>query len=114
MPWDEAKGFAQKLAHAMTVQDPDGIIDVMTKARRTGRIFVDYLRNGRGATSVASYSLRKHPEATVAMPIEWAELPRVKGPKAYDLRNAPAHIARRKRDPWEGIADCKQRLPRVK
>ena len=113
-PWDEAKGFAQKLAHAMSVQDPDGIIDVMTKARRTGKIFVDYLRNGRGATSVASYSLRKHPEATVAMPIEWAELPRVKGPKAYDLRNAPAHLARRKRDPWEGIADVKQRLPRVK
>ena len=113
-PWDEAKSFAQQLAHAMAEHDPDGIVDVMTKAKRTGKIFVDYLRNGRGATSVASYSLRKHPEATVAMPIEWSELPKVEGPRAYDIENALAKISHRKRDPWTGIAGVKQQLPRVR
>jgi bifunctional non-homologous end joining protein LigD len=112
--WDDAKGFAHALAQGLAQQRPDEIIDVMTKARRGGRIFVDYLRNGRGATSVASYSLRRQPEATVAMPLDWAELGKVSGPKAFDLRATLARLAKRKRDPWDGIDAVKQELPRLR
>ncbi len=112
--WDVAKGFTHELALALTRTAPDDFIDVMTKAKRRGKIFVDYLRNGRGATAVASYSLRNKAAATVAMPVSWDELRKLPGADAFDLRTALKHLARRKRDPWEGIDDLRQALPRIR
>jgi bifunctional non-homologous end joining protein LigD len=113
-PWDEAKEFAHRFAEAMAHAQPDRYIAVMSKSRRNGKIFVDYLRNGRGATSVASYSLRRNPNATVAMPIAWRELGKLAGARAFDLKRAMDVVRTRKHDPWEGIADLQQRLPKVK
>jgi bifunctional non-homologous end joining protein LigD len=79
--------------------------------KRERRIFIDWLRNARGATSVGSYSLRAREGAPVAMPIEWSELARLRGAAAYDIRSALAKIARRKRDPWEGFDRVRQALP---
>ncbi len=113
-PWDEAKEFARQFAVVLESAQPDRFVSVMTKAKRHGKIFIDYLRNGRGATSVASYSLRRKPKATVALPISWRELRKLSGPQTFDLKSAITYLRKRKRDPWQGIDDVKQRLPKLK
>jgi bifunctional non-homologous end joining protein LigD len=112
--WDVAKPFAQSFAETMARMEPDKFVATATKSRREGRIFVDYLRNGRGATSVASYSLRARPGAPVAMPLAWEELSRVPSAAAFTLRNVPARLARRKRDPWAGFDEARQNLDRLR
>jgi bifunctional non-homologous end joining protein LigD len=100
------------VASALAQEEPDAFVDTAAKARRRGRIFIDHLRNTRGATSVASYSLRARPGAPVALPVAWEELGRLENAQPYDLRSALARLARRKRDPWEAIAALRQTLPR--
>jgi len=113
-PWDEAKGFARELASGLARSRPEEFIDVATKQKRGGKIFVDYLRNGRGATSVVSYSLRRTPEATVALPVSWSELARMKGPRQHTLRSVLKRLRAQRRDPWAGIDSIAQALPRLK
>lgn len=109
-PWDIAKPFAQAFAATMARLDPDRYVATATKSRRKGRIFIDYLRNGRGATSVASYSLRARPGAPVATPLSWQELTRVRGPAAFTLHNIPNRLKRQKTEPWQGFSKTKQGL----
>ncbi|HBS50074.1 MAG TPA: DNA ligase D, partial [Rhodobacteraceae bacterium] len=73
--WDTVKGFAKTLAHVMADRDPDRYTATMSKAKRKGRVFIDWLRNERGATAIAPYALRARPGAPVAMPVTWDELP---------------------------------------
>ena len=113
VPWDLAKPFAHAFAESMARMHPDRFVATATKSRRTGRIFIDYLRNGRGATSVASYSLRARPGAPVAMPIAWDALSRITGGDAFTLATVPALLAKRKVDPWDGIEKIRQGLPRL-
>ncbi|HEY0181150.1 MAG TPA: non-homologous end-joining DNA ligase, partial [Dokdonella sp.] len=110
-PWEAVKRFAQAVAQAMATLHPDEFVAVAGEKNRTDRIFVDWLRNGRGATSVASYSLRARAGAGVALPIEWSELARVRSGDAFTLRTAPAKIRRRRADPWAGIDEVEQPLP---
>ncbi len=72
--WDEIRPFARALAQRLAQVAPERFTATATKTRRTGKIFVDYLRNGEGATFVAAYSLRAREGAPVAMPIDWDEL----------------------------------------
>src|SRR5690606_18881409 len=72
--WEGLRAFAEALAREMAANDPAHYVAVMTKARRTGRIFVDYLRNQRGATCVAAYSTRARAGAPVSTPLRWDEL----------------------------------------
>ncbi len=109
--WAQVKPFCKAIAARLTAEHPGEFIDVMTKSRRKGLIFVDYLRNGRGATSITSYSLRRTPTATVAMPIPWQELGRTENAQMYTMPVALKHLVARKQDPWEGIDELKQRLP---
>ena len=76
-----------------------------------GRIYIDYLRNARGATSVASYSLRARPGLPVAMPLHWEALSRLRGADAFPLSKALTHLARRRSDPWQSIDAIRQTLP---
>src|SRR5690606_20191472 len=69
--WDLTRRFAHGFADALAKSEPDRFLATATKSRRNRRIFVDYLRNGRGATAVASYSLRAREGAPVAMPLSW-------------------------------------------
>jgi bifunctional non-homologous end joining protein LigD len=109
--WDAVKSFAHALASAMAEDEPQRYLDTATKARRGGRIFIDYLRNARGATSVASYSLRARPGAAIAVPLGWDELSRLRAAAQYHIGNIRQRIARRP-DPWQGIAGVRQALPR--
>ena len=109
--WDHAKAFCEAFAQAMAHHAPDRYVATMSKAKRTGVIFIDWLRNARGATSVCSWSLRARDSAGVAVPLRWEELGRVVAADAFPLDKALARAKRLKGDPWEGIATLKQQLP---
>jgi bifunctional non-homologous end joining protein LigD len=110
--WDLTKRFAHGFADALARSEPDRFLSTATKSKRSKRIFVDYLRNGRGATAVASYSMRGRPGAPVAMPLAWGELPKLTKANAFTIKDVPAKLRRRKKDPWEGIEKIKQNLAR--
>lgn len=110
--WDRAKGFCGAFADAMALHAPDRYVATASKAKREGVIFIDWLRNARGATSVASWSLRARESAGVAMPLRWDELGRAKSGSDYDLDRALRRAASLKEDPWKGWDEaCGQRLP---
>ncbi|NLA68546.1 MAG: hypothetical protein GX856_09960 [Gammaproteobacteria bacterium] len=109
--WDTLRSFCEAVAVEMAGQAPTRYVATMAREKRRGRIFIDWLRNARGSTSVASWSLRARPGAPVAVPIRWEELGRVAGPAAFDLERARRRAARLRRDPWEGYADLDQVLP---
>ena len=109
--WKLVKPFAHAFAQGMVEMDPLKYVATSTKKFRKDRIFVDYLRNGRGATSVASFSLRARAGAPVSMPLRWEELGRVKSGDAFTLRNAPARLKRLKAHPWGDFAALQQVLP---
>ena len=106
--WDEAKEFCRGVAEMLVRAFPDRFTAKLTKSRRTGLIFIDWLRNVEGATAVSAYSVRAKANAPVSMPIDWSEF--TKKDLRFDhfnVRNVPALVDKRKRDPWE-------RLPRVR
>ncbi len=108
--WEQVKGFTQAIARSLEAQNPKRYVSTMAKAKRAGKIFVDYLRNAQGATAVLPYSPRARPGATVAMPVAWKDL---KGldPKEFTVKSAPRWIAKRRQDPWADFLRTKQRLP---
>ena len=110
--WPWVMRFALGFADALARSEPDRFLAVSTLKLRPGKIFVDYLRNGRGATAVASYSLRARPGAPVALPLAWTQLAALRSGDAFRLREVPALLKRRRRDPWAGIATIEQDLGR--
>jgi bifunctional non-homologous end joining protein LigD len=80
----------------------------MAKKARKGKIFLDYLRNGRNATFIAPYSPRARQGAPVAVPITWEDLAHGVDPAAFTMQSVPRHLANLKEDPWTGIYDVKQ------
>ena len=109
--WDEVRSFCEAFANAMAAHSPKTYVATMSKAKRKNRIFIDWLRNARGATSVASWSLRARAGAPVAVPLRWEELGRIKRPEAYDLSTAMHRAARLKSDPWPRFDQLDQTLP---
>ena len=99
--WPTAKAFCEAFARAMETQSPGRYVATASKARRKGVIFIDWLRNGRGATSVASWSLRAREQAGVAMPLKWSELGRTKSGHDYPLEKALRRAAAQRTDPWQ-------------
>ncbi len=108
--WDAATKFARAIADAVTAEQPDQFIATMSKAARRGKIFIDYLRNQRGASTVVAYSTRAKSGAPVSFPLSWEELPKLSGPQYYTLENAPRLLAKRKRDPWQRMLRAKQSI----
>jgi bifunctional non-homologous end joining protein LigD len=107
--WDTVKAFTKAIADLMVRTFPDRFTSKLEKRVRTGKIFVDYLRNAEGATAIASYSVRAKRNAPVAMPIAWSELATDVRFDKFNVRNAPARLARRK-DPWTGFFDRAQSI----
>jgi len=110
--WAQAKAFCESLADAMVEQAPDRYVATASKAKRGGLIFIDWLRNSRGATSVTSWSLRARPQAGVAMPLAWSELGRTRSGHDYPLPRALRRARTLRREPWEGWTKAtRQKLP---
>lgn len=112
--WDEVKAFARCLAEHLAATIPTLFTATMSKAKRTGRVYVDYLRNGEGATAVAAYSLRARPGLPVSMPIAWEALDDdVRGDR-FNIGNVPRILAGRRVDPWAGYAETRQAIGNAK
>ena len=97
--WDEVKSFARGFARQLAAEEPDRFIAKASKANRTGRIFIDWLRNDRGSTAICPYSTRAREGAPVAMPVSWDELGGLKAANVFTVENAPQHIHDTP-DPW--------------
>ena len=113
LEWKAAKEFCHGIAILLEQANPKRYVSNMSLAKRQGRIFVDYLRNGRGATSVAAYSARARATATVSMPIDWDELPGLESAAQFTIENAIERLHTQKRDPWEDFANSPQDLAKV-
>jgi len=98
--WDEVKGFAHDFARALEQAAPDRYTATLSKKARTGKIFVDYLRNGSGSTTVAPYSSRAKRGATVSMPVTWAEIEAGLAPNAFPIGDKTTLKQLADADPW--------------
>ncbi|MGB0134530.1 DNA ligase D [Dokdonella sp.] len=108
--WEEVRNFAKSVSEALAGLEPGEFVAVSGNKNRKNRIFVDWMRNRRGATSVASYSLRARDSAGVAMPLAWSDLKHIESADAINLGNAVEWIHKRGSDPWAGISSVRQRL----
>ena len=108
--WPEVKAFAKSMAESMAADSPDLFVSTATKARRAGKIFVDYLRNQRGATAIAPFSPRARPGAPVSMPLDWNELSEAIGPSYFKISNASARLNALATNPWAEFREAAKPL----
>ncbi len=108
--WDTVKAFSKAVAESMVRDTPGEYITTMSKEKRKGKIFIDYLRNGRGATSIAAYSTRSRQGAPVSAPVAWDELTAKLKPDVYNIHNIRRRLAGLKEDPWAGYFSVRQEI----
>jgi bifunctional non-homologous end joining protein LigD len=113
-PWDIAKKFAQTVAASMAKDEPARYTANPIKARRRGRVFIDYLRNSREATAIVPYSTRARAGAPVAVPLAWSELSSLRSANQYTVKNIAQRLSKLTSDPWAGLARSRQALPKFK
>ena len=108
MDWPTAKKFAQDVCLAIAADAPDRYVVNMAKAKRKGRIFLDYLRNDRMSTAVAPLSPRGRPLAPVSFPLNWSQVKKGLDPKVWTIRTAPALLKKTKA--WADYCDAERPL----
>jgi bifunctional non-homologous end joining protein LigD len=108
--WDDFKAFSKAVVEAMERDEPDAYTTNPIKLRRKGKIFLDYLRNGRGATFIAPYSPRARPGAPVALPISWDELAHGVDPATFTSETVPRRLVSLREDPWKSMVGLKQSI----
>ena len=113
LSWDQAKGFTRSVAEFLVRTFGDRFTATVSKERRKGKIFIDYLRNAEGATAIAPYCVRARAGAPISMPIEWDDLEEDVRFDHFNLRNAEAIIGARKRDPWREFGTLKQTITKA-
>jgi len=111
--WPEVKDFCHRFAMALAEAEPERFTAALSKAKRTGRIFVDYLRNQRGATAIMPYSARAREGAPVAAPINWEELDEMKSGARFSVRDAETLLERASSRLLQGWGEANQVLPSV-
>jgi bifunctional non-homologous end joining protein LigD len=113
LDWDQAKAASLAIAELLAHEAPDRYTTTLAKQARTGRIFIDYLRNGRGATAVAAYSVRARAGATVATPLGWDEVERSVRGDQFTVATVPGRLAGLAEDPWRRFHGHAQTLGRA-
>jgi bifunctional non-homologous end joining protein LigD len=108
--WDEVKAFTKALAEDLVCQNPARYTARMPLAGRKGKIFIDYLRNGRGATAIANYSTRARSGAPVAVPLDWDELTPALRPTQFNVLTVYARLQSLQRDPWGDFDDARRTI----
>jgi bifunctional non-homologous end joining protein LigD len=108
--WDEVKDFSRALAEAMVAADPSRFVANMSLKKRPGKTFIDFLRNGRGATFVVPYGTRRRAGAPVSAPLRWDELTSDLRGDRYAVANVRRRLAALEADPWEGYAAVRQQI----
>lgn len=109
--WDDLKNFTRAIAHYVTEREPMRFTATMAKSKRRGKIFLDWLRNERGSTAIAPYSPRAKGQATIAMPVTWAELKRLTRADAFTIGSVQKD--RMRRDPWPDYFKLRQSISRL-
>ncbi len=110
--WDEVKTFSKALADHLAHTIPERFLANMSKQKRKGKIYLDYLRNGRGATAVAAFSTRARPGAPVSVPLGWEELSVDLRSDHFTIANLPERLDHLRKDPWKDYWSAKQRITR--
>ena len=108
--WDVLRAVSEGIGAAMTRRAPDRYTINPLKAARRGRIFIDYLRNVRGATAVAAYSPRAKPGAPVSTPLAWSELSAKTNPAAFTVATVPRRLTALRKDPWADFFSVDQAI----
>ncbi len=113
--WEGVKAFSKAVSERHAADAPSRLTTVLSKAHRRDKIFIDYLRNGRGATAIASYSTRARPRAPVAVPVRWEEVNSALRPDRYTVANLRRRLAALKQDPWGDFYDARVAItPRMR
>jgi bifunctional non-homologous end joining protein LigD len=105
--WKEISRFSRKIAERAVELAPDRFTSNMAKVKREGKIYVDYVRNNRGSTSIAPFSTRARERASVAVPLRWSELSGGIRPDTYTLESLASRLRRLRSDPWDGYFRAK-------
>ncbi|WP_269508983.1 DNA ligase D [Burkholderia sp. IMCC1007] len=108
--WDDMKDFSRALAQHAAGALPERFTATMGARHRRGKIFIDYLRNGRGASTIAAYSVRARPGMGVSVPLRWDELPDTTSGAQWTIDTLHERLDRLKRDPWEDYESTRQRV----
>ncbi|HET9211767.1 MAG TPA: DNA ligase D [Thermoanaerobaculia bacterium] len=108
--WDEVKAFTKAVAEKMVATEPQKYTSKLPKASRKGKIFIDYLRNGRGATSICAYSTRARANAPISVPLFWEELETDVRGNTYTLRTLPERLEKLPADPWADFFKVRQSI----
>ena len=111
--WPAVKDFAQRFAIALATAEPERFTANLAKVKRKGRIFIDYLRNQRGATAIMPYSARAREGAPVAAPINWDELEEMEGGNRFTVRDADLLLKRASSRSLQGWGEANQPLPEL-
>ncbi|MHA4835077.1 DNA ligase D [Sphingopyxis sp. MSC1_008] len=109
--WDAHKDFSKRFAEALSLAEPDRFVATMSKAKRKGKIFIDYLRNQRGSTAVMPYSARAREQAPVAVPIGWDALADVEKAGHWTIKDADELLERAASPELKGWGFASQSLP---
>jgi bifunctional non-homologous end joining protein LigD len=110
LDWDEVKAFAKWLADSFVAQRPEDFTANMAKRARHGRIYIDYLRNGRGATAVGAYTPRARPGAPVSTPVSWEEIEKGVRADEFTVETVPQRLSALSADPWGEIGKVRQSI----
>jgi bifunctional non-homologous end joining protein LigD len=111
--WDEVKSFSKALAEHLAQLIPERFLANMSKQKRKGKIYVDYLRNGKGATAVAAYSTRARPGAPLSVPLSWDELSNDLRSDHFTIQNIHERLGRLRKDPWKDYFTTRQKITRA-
>ncbi len=110
LPYSTVKALSKTIVQHLAKTIPQRFVAKSGPSNRVGKLFVDYLRNGHGATTATAFSARARPGMGVSMPIAWDDLPSLKSGANWSIATGPEYLASRNADPWSGYWQKKQSL----